>query len=80
MNDNQKMIEVLLEPYPHNMQTKDIAEFLNISVSTVYNLIKQEGFPSIHMPGSRIYLVPKHEFIPWYLRQISKETAQETNN
>ena len=72
MNENITMKEIL-EKYPQNMMPKDVAEFLNVSLSTVYNLIKQNDFPVLTMPGGRIHLIPKHKFILWYLQQIEKE-------
>ncbi|MCL2034173.1 MAG: helix-turn-helix domain-containing protein [Oscillospiraceae bacterium] len=76
MNDNMRIIENLLEQYPHNMQPKDVAEFLNLSLSSIYNLLKHDDFPSIQMPGSRIYLIPKHKFIPWYQQQFSETNTE----
>ena len=69
------VVEKLLEGYPHNMQPKDVAAFLNVSISTVYSLIKQSDFPALKVPGGRIHLIPKHKFLAWYCAQIESEPA-----
>jgi hypothetical protein len=71
-----KTVEKLLEGYPPNMQPKDVAAFLNISVSTVYSLIKQSDFPVLRVPGGRIHLIPKHKFLMWYCARIEKEPSE----
>ena len=74
MNENE-IANTLLKDYPINMQPKDVAKFLGISVSTVYGLIKQSDFPAMTMPGGRIHLIPKHKFLVWYCQQIDNKQA-----
>ena len=69
-------IKKILEDYPKNMLPKDVAEFLNVSLSTIYNLIKHRDFPVLTMPGGRIHLIPKHKFLIWYSKQIEKEPSE----
>lgn len=73
------VVEKLLESYPQNMQPKDVAQFLNVSLSTVYSLIKQNDFPVLTMPKGRLHLIPKHKFLLWYARQIDGEPVQVSN-
>jgi len=75
MNEHD-ITRTLLEEYPINMQPKDVAKFLNVSVSKVYGLIKQSDFPVLTMPRSRIHLIPKHKFLAWYCKQIDKKQAE----
>ena len=71
-----RTIEKLLEDYPPNMLPKDVARFLNVSLSTVYSLIKQSDFPVMTMPGGRIHLIPKHKFLIWYSTRVEKESPE----
>ena len=48
---------------PLMLSAPDLAEALGISRAGAYELVKREGFPSLHI-GNRI-LVPKEELIAW---------------
>lgn len=60
----------LLEKYPPNMSVKDISEFLGVSESTAYGIIKQSDFPKLTIEGSRKKIIPKHYFCLWYEKNI----------
>lgn len=48
---------------PLMLSVPDLTEALGISRAGAYELVKSEGFPSLHI-GNRI-LVPKEELIAW---------------
>ena len=55
---------------PLMLSVPDLTEALGISRAGAYELVKQEGFPSLCI-GNRI-LVPKEEFIAWIRENTSK--------
>jgi predicted DNA-binding transcriptional regulator AlpA len=48
---------------PLMLSVPDLTEALGISRAGAYDLVKSEGFPSLHI-GNRI-LVPKEDLIVW---------------
>ena len=48
---------------PLFLNAKTVAEVLGIAAASSYELMKQEGFPSLRI-GNRI-VVPKEQFIRW---------------
>ena len=53
---------------PLMLSVPDLTEVLGISRAGAYELVKSEGFPSLHI-GSRI-LIPKEELIAWIRENI----------
>ena len=51
---------------PLILSVPDLTEALGISRAGAYELVKSEGFPTLHI-GNRI-LVPKDELITWIKR------------
>ena len=51
---------------PMMLSVPDLSAALGISRAGAYELVKSEGFPSLHI-GSRI-LIPKEELIAWIKR------------
>ena len=51
---------------PLMLSVPDLTEVLGISRAGAYELVKSEGFPTLHI-GNRI-LVPKDELIAWIKR------------
>ena len=67
------MKEVKFKNYddlPLMLSVPDLTEALGISRAGAYELVKQEGFPSLHI-GNRI-LVPKNELIAWIKRNTNR--------
>ena len=54
---------------PLMLSVPDLTKALGISRAGAYELVKQEGFPSLHI-GNRI-LVPKDELIAWIKRNTN---------
>lgn len=48
---------------PLFISAKTLAEVLDMSISSIYELIHEKGFPSVRI-GSRL-VVPKADFIKW---------------
>jgi len=48
---------------PLMLSVPDLVDILGISRAGAYELVKSEGFPSLHI-GNRV-LVPKEELIAW---------------
>ena len=48
---------------PLMLSVPDLVDVLGISRAGAYELVKSEGFPSLHI-GNRV-LVPKEELIAW---------------
>ena len=48
---------------PLMLSVPDLTEALGISRAGAYELVKSDGFPSLHI-GSRV-LVPKEELVAW---------------
>ena len=66
------MKEVKFKNYddlPLMLSVPDLTEALGISRAGAYELVKQKGFPSLHI-GNRI-LVPKDELIAWIKRNTN---------
>ena len=51
---------------PLMLSVPDLTEALGISRAGAYELVKSEGFPTLHI-GNRI-LIPKEELIAWIKR------------
>ena len=51
---------------PPMLSVPDLTEALGISRAGAYELVKSEGFPTLHI-GNRI-LIPKDELIAWIKR------------
>ena len=51
---------------PLMLSVPDLTEALGISRAGAYELVKSEGFPTLHI-GNRI-LIPKDEIIAWIKR------------
>ena len=51
---------------PLMLSVPDLTEALGISRAGAYELVKSEGFPTLHI-GNRI-LIPKDELITWIKR------------
>ena len=51
---------------PLMLSVPDLTEVLGISRAGAYELVKSEGFPTLHI-GNRI-LIPKDELIAWIKR------------
>ena len=66
------MKEVKFKNYddlPLMLSVPDLTAVLGISRAGAYELVKQEGFPSLHI-GNRI-LIPKDELIAWIKRNTN---------
>ena len=66
------MKEVKFKNYddlPLMLSVPDLTEALGISRAGTYELVKSEGFPTLHI-GNRI-LVPKDELIAWIKRNTN---------
>ena len=60
------MNEIRFKTYddlPLMLSVPDLTEVLGISRAGAYELVKSEGFPTLHI-GNRI-LIPKEELIAW---------------
>lgn len=55
------------------LTVKDLQRILHFSKTKVYELIKQDDFPSIKIGGS--YLIPQEEFNTFMKRLLYKEYA-----
>jgi len=55
---------------PMFMNAKIVADLLGISPTSVYELMKKRGFPSIRV-GNRI-VIPRDRFIEWVEKNTSK--------
>ena len=51
---------------PLMLSVPDLTEALGISRADAYELVKSEGFPTLHI-GNRI-LIPKDELVAWIKR------------
>lgn len=58
---------------PLFLNAKLVAQVLGISPSSGYELLHQQGFPTLKI-GNRI-VVPKEEFIQWVKRNTGEVTA-----
>ena len=55
---------------PLMLSVPDLTEALGISRAGAYELVKSEGFPTLHI-GTRI-LIPKEELIAWIKENTSR--------
>lgn len=55
---------------PLMLSVPDLTAALGISRAGAYDLVKSEGFPSLHI-GNRI-LIPKDEFVAWVKRNTGQ--------
>ena len=56
------------EDLPLFLNAELVAKVLGVSISSAYELMHEEGFPSVRI-GSRL-VVPKEKFQQWVDRQI----------
>ena len=56
------------EELPLLLNAKQLAELMGVSISTVYELMREEGFPTLKI-GKRI-VVPKEELRAWISEQV----------
>lgn len=56
------------EELPLMLNAKQIGEVFGISISSAYELMREDGFPSIRI-GNRL-IVPKDKLIAWIERQV----------
>ena len=65
------MIRSVIKSYeelPLLLNAKQLAELMGVSISTAYELMREEGFPTIKI-GKRI-VVPKEELRAWISEQV----------
>ena len=62
MNENKKPI-TSFEELPLALNAQQVAEVLGISKAGAYNMMRSEGFPTLHV-GMRM-VVPKDRLIRW---------------
>jgi len=53
---------------PVSLKVADVADFLRVSRSSAYKLVKTPGFPVVEIPGIRRVVVSKEYFLRWYYR------------
>ena len=58
-----------LSSLPVSLTVRDIASIMGISLTSAYKLVNEPGFPIIHVTGIKRIVVPKIQFVAWYLRQ-----------
>lgn len=56
------------EELPLMLNAKQIASLFGISISSAYELMREDGFPSIRI-GNRL-IVPKDKLVGWIERQV----------
>ena len=56
------------EELPLFLNAELVAKVLGVSISSAYELMHEEGFPSVRI-GSR-FVVPKEKFRQWVDRQV----------
>ena len=56
------------EELPLLLNAKQLAELMGVSISTAYELMREEGFPTLKI-GKRI-VVPKEELRAWISEQV----------
>lgn len=59
----KKSIYTSYDELPLLLNVKQLADLLGVSDSSVYELIQEDGFPSLHI-GKRI-VIPKEELRVW---------------
>ena len=64
----KKSIYKNYEELPLMLNAKQIGEVFGISISSAYELMREDGFPSIRI-GNRL-IVPKDKLIAWIERQV----------
>ena len=57
------------EQLPVTLRADDVAAVLGISRANAYNLMRSDGFPTIHI-GKRM-IVPRDKLIEWIDAQVS---------
>lgn len=57
------------EQLPVTLKADEVAAVLGISRANAYNLMRSEGFPTIHI-GKRM-IVPRDKLIEWIDAQVS---------
>lgn len=65
------MIRSVIKSYeelPLLLNAKQLAELMGVSISTAYELMRDEGFPTLKI-GKRI-VVPKEELRAWISEQV----------
>ena len=72
IQEQRALVLEQLQCYPFNMQPKDVAEFLNLSLSSVYKLINDDNVPILNLIGRRLKIIPKAKFVDWYIEKTNK--------
>ena len=65
------MIRSVIKSYeelPLLLNAKQLAELMGVSISTAYELMREEGFPTLKI-GKRI-VVPKEKLRAWISEQV----------
>ena len=57
-----------------NLKTVEVAEFLNVSLATVYEMIHDGGLPCVKL--GRIYRIPREAFVQWLNKKESDAAEQ----
>jgi excisionase family DNA binding protein len=58
-----------LDDLPVSLNVSDVANFLGVSRTVAYKLVRQPGFPSIRVGEKRI-VIPRDKFKEWIDDQI----------
>ncbi len=59
-----------IEQLPINMSVSDVADFLGLSITSAYKLVQADDFPKLKMTTIRRIIIPKHQFILWYNKDV----------
>jgi excisionase family DNA binding protein len=62
-------------PPKANLRIKEVADFLDVSDSTIYDMINEGALPCLVIKGQK--RVPRAEFEIWYRAQI-QQSAEPT--
>lgn len=71
---NEPFENMMEQNLPVSMKVSDIADFMGISMSTAYKLVKSPGFPVIKLPNIRRVVISKSQFLKWYHRNDLEQT------
>lgn len=59
-----------IQDYPLTLKATHVAEIMGVSRATAYAYMKQAGFPSFKMPGSKSSIrVVRDQFYAWMMEQ-----------
>jgi len=62
---------------PTSLNASDIADYLGISLSTAYKLVKSKGFPVVKLPGIRRVVISRDKFLEWYAQTGVEDISSE---